>query len=115
MSLSQKHDIPPKNGACKGQETSMWFPKMTRGTRAIEAREIRAKTKTAIEICNSCDVSIDCLEYSLRHEPYGIWGGKTEEERATIRSKRGIVASREGRIHYSGIGSRSSNGHSAMI
>ena len=92
----------------------MWFPKMSRGTKAIEAREIRISTKQAIQICNLCPVSTHCLEYSLRHEPYGIWGGKTEEERAHIRQTRGIVCSREGRIHYSGVGSRSSNGYSGM-
>lgn len=114
MDKETKYDLPPENGACRGKNTSMWFPKMSRGTKAMEARAIRVDTKMAIDICNSCSVSIHCLEYSLRHEPYGIWGGKTEEERAHLRNKRGIIASREGRIHYSGVGSRSSNGYSKM-
>ena len=113
MDNHDKYDYPPQNGLCKGHPTSMWFPKLSRGTKAMEARESRINTAAAIKICDSCSVSKHCLEYSLRHEPYGIWGGKTEEERATIRSKMGIIASREGRIHYSGIGSRSSNGFAA--
>jgi len=109
MNLEKNYDRPPQNGSCKGQKTSMWFPKMSRTTRAMEARAVRAETKMAIEICNSCIVSKHCLEYSLRHEPYGIWGGKTEEERAVLRGQRGIVSSRDGKIHFSGLGSRSSN------
>ena len=34
-------------------------------------------------ICATCPVLEQCREYALSaHEPYGIWGGMTEEERA---------------------------------
>jgi len=66
--------------------------------------------KDAIELCNSCHAEEHCLEYSLRHEPLGIWGGKTESQRALIRSERDILLSRDARIFLPGIGRRNANG-----
>jgi hypothetical protein len=60
---------------------------------------------TAKQICSDCDVTIHCLEYSLRHEPFGTWGGMNEVERAQLRVKRNISLSRDGRIIVPGIGS----------
>jgi WhiB family redox-sensing transcriptional regulator len=43
-------------------------------------RERRAK-----EICASCSVRNDCLDYALTiREPHGIWGGLNENERRAI-------------------------------
>jgi WhiB family redox-sensing transcriptional regulator len=43
-------------------------------------RERRAK-----EICQSCGVRKDCLEYAVRiREPHGIWGGLNEVERKQL-------------------------------
>ena len=33
-------------------------------------------------MCATCPVIINCREHALAtHEPYGVWGGLTEEER----------------------------------
>jgi WhiB family redox-sensing transcriptional regulator len=38
---------------------------------------------TAKEICERCPVKAKCLAWSLEHrEPFGIWAGLTEQERA---------------------------------
>jgi WhiB family redox-sensing transcriptional regulator len=48
-------------------------------------REVRAK-----EICRTCAVSQECLEYALEiREPHGIWGGLNEVERREILEIRG--------------------------
>jgi hypothetical protein len=39
-----------------------------------------------------------------------MWGGKTEAERAFLRSERNILVSREARIYLPGIGRRNANG-----
>jgi WhiB family redox-sensing transcriptional regulator len=40
-------------------------------------REERAR-----EICSTCSVKRDCLDYAVRiREPHGIWGGLNEVER----------------------------------
>jgi WhiB family redox-sensing transcriptional regulator len=44
--------------------------------------ERRAREERAKEICATCPVQRECLEYALAtKEPYGIWGGLTEVER----------------------------------
>lgn len=50
----------------------------------------RNNTILAKSICAECGVSEECLEYSLLHEPFGIWGGKTERERKTLRRNLGV-------------------------
>jgi WhiB family redox-sensing transcriptional regulator len=45
--------------------------------KAARNRELRAKA-----ICASCPVTGQCRAFSLVNgEPYGVWGGRSEEER----------------------------------
>ena len=67
--------------ACRGPQAAVFFPppQFERKDDKL-AREGRAK-----DICDSCTVQGDCLEYALRiREPHGIWGGKNENERKSI-------------------------------
>ncbi|WP_239405431.1 WhiB family transcriptional regulator [Frankia sp. Cj3] len=42
----------------------------------------------AKKICADCPVKKECLNYALRGmQAYGIWGGKTEDERRSILRK----------------------------
>jgi WhiB family redox-sensing transcriptional regulator len=102
-------DEAPTDGKCRGYDTNMWFPIFSKSPSKAERNEINKQIEIARTICGQCSQSEHCLEYSLRHEPLGIWGGKTELERANIRNSRGIVVSREGRIFFPGIGLRSTN------
>lgn len=104
------YDAPPADGSCKGQDVSKWFPLIEKGLPREQWEKYKQDMKDAIELCNSCPSEEHCLEYSLRHEPLGIWGGKTESQRALIRSERDILLSREARIFLPGIGRRNANG-----
>ena len=108
--MLQNYDAPPADGNCKGHDVDKWFPVIEKGLPREQWLKFRADIKEAIELCNSCPSMEHCLEYSLRHEPIGIWGGKTEAERAMIRSDKGILLSREARIFLPGIGRRNANG-----
>jgi len=70
-------------GACRSLPTEMFFhPDGERGPRR-RAREIAAKA-----VCASCPVIAQCRAHALAaQEPYGIWGGLTEDERLEIISK----------------------------
>ncbi len=35
-------------------------------------------------ICVSCSIWKDCLAYAFQNENYGMWGGMTSQERASI-------------------------------
>jgi hypothetical protein len=53
-----------------------FHPERERGP-ARAVREARAKN-----VCRRCPVMAQCRDHALIvHEPYGVWGGLTEEER----------------------------------
>lgn len=71
-------------------DTDAFFPE--RGTAQITARDAK-------KVCNGedglpvCPARQECLEYALaRKERFGIWGGKSERERARIAKQRRIAA-----------------------
>ena len=65
-------------GACRDAESAVFFhPEGERGA----AR--RGRAAAAKSICAACPVIDTCREHALSaREPYGVWGGLTEEERA---------------------------------
>ena len=99
----------PENGKCKGHPTEWWFPLQKTGRRE-ELLAIRQNTEKAKDLCHVCPVAVDCLDYSLKWEPWGIWGGYDEQTRATMRWSRKVTLGREGRIVFRGIGVRDANG-----
>jgi WhiB family redox-sensing transcriptional regulator len=67
--------------ACRGPHSSVFFPPPTFERKEEKLlREARAR-----EICSTCSVRRDCLDYALRiREPHGIWGGLNEAERKAL-------------------------------
>jgi len=41
-------------------------------------------------VCGSCEVQKQCLDYALKHEVSGFWGGTTESQRRKTREQLGI-------------------------
>ncbi|MER6302438.1 WhiB family transcriptional regulator [Kitasatospora sp. NPDC001539] len=74
-------------GACRTVDTNLFFhPTNERGA-AAKQREQVAKS-----VCARCPVLAECREYALEvREPYGVWGGLTEDER------RALIAGRHAR------------------
>lgn len=64
---------------CRGTDTDAFFPEIHVGIHPIVRR-----------ICGNCDVRSECLEWALRNEANGFWGGTTMKEREVIRRNRGI-------------------------
>ena len=71
-------------GLCRELPTEMFFhPEGERGPRRRN-REMAAKS-----VCNTCPVLAQCRAHALAvREPYGIWGGLSEEERESIIGRR---------------------------
>jgi WhiB family transcriptional regulator, redox-sensing transcriptional regulator len=72
-------------GACRSADLTLFFP--PDGMRGAEraARENAAKA-----ICAGCPVRRPCREHALAvREPYGVWGGLTEDERAALVNRPG--------------------------
>ena len=73
-----------EQGLCKvkGVELNVFFPR--RGESLVPARAI----------CDLCEVEVQCLNEALEtNVKYGVWGGKSERERRSIRKQRGASSS----------------------
>jgi WhiB family transcriptional regulator, redox-sensing transcriptional regulator len=67
--------------ACRSADPDLFFPISDSGP----ALEQTAKAKAT---CAACQVRRECLAFALRTgQIYGIWGGTTEHERATVRRR----------------------------
>lgn len=63
--------------ACRGADPNLFFPERGESTAAAKA------------VCNGCPVASECLDYALdAGEKHGIYGGKSEKERRSIRRRR---------------------------
>jgi WhiB family transcriptional regulator, redox-sensing transcriptional regulator len=81
VALGIMHETWHVKAACRGPESTMFFPPSFPERREErELREARAK-----RVCASCGVRRECLDYALGvREMYGIWGGLTEAERRPL-------------------------------
>lgn len=72
--------------ACLGHENpELWFPHEPAERGEKQRRETPRLYKEAIKVCRSCEVREECLDYALEaNEQYGMWGGLTRPQRATI-------------------------------
>lgn len=75
----------PQHAPCQTHDPERWFPN---GTDTEGQR--RAK-----ELCATCPVVVECLQYALDNgEDYGVWGGLSEQERANARRRARAAADR---------------------
>jgi WhiB family redox-sensing transcriptional regulator len=67
-------------GACRSQDTELFFhPEGERGP-SRSGREAAAKA-----VCAGCPVLSACRTHALAaREPYGVWGGLSEQDRENI-------------------------------
>lgn len=77
-------------GLCRDADETLFFhPEGERGSTR------RRRAERAKAICAECPVLQQCREQSLRvREPYGVWGGLSEDERNAILAQRDREAAR---------------------
>ena len=77
------------HGACRGQDPDTFFhPEGERGPRR-RSREAAAKA-----VCGRCPVVAQCAAHALAvREPYGVWGGMSEDDRERILTRDRRLAS----------------------
>ena len=76
--------------ALAGEEEQEWQERALCAQTDPEAffPEKGGSTREAKQICNSCEVRSECLEYALGHdERFGIWGGLSERERRRLKRR----------------------------
>ncbi len=72
-----------EHGSCREADPLLFFhPQNERGS-SRQRRDRSAKV-----ICAACGVRMECADYAVRaREPYGVWGGLSEEDREHIYSR----------------------------
>jgi WhiB family redox-sensing transcriptional regulator len=77
------HETWMTEGACHDEDPDLFFPISASDAGAEQIRQ-------ATSICDHCGVESVCLRYALNNRiKYGIWGGRTEQQRQSlIRSRR---------------------------
>jgi WhiB family redox-sensing transcriptional regulator len=56
---------------CTSTDPEIFFPE----------REDKIAVRTASRVCAVCPIVEDCLEYAIKNENFGIWGGASSLER----------------------------------
>jgi hypothetical protein len=56
-------------------------------------KNAEADFKQAKSICMSCEFRVECAEWGIKNEIYGMWGGLTPRERQKLRKLQGIKVS----------------------
>lgn len=74
-----RHDDWMKLGACRGQDTELFF---------TDANEPPAEV---VKICDHCPVKEVCLTWALERKQVGIWGGLTDFQRRQLLRKKSRV------------------------
>jgi WhiB family transcriptional regulator, redox-sensing transcriptional regulator len=80
--------------ACANVDPELFFPQETE----IAPNKVVSKyvnLATAKQICASCPLTFQCLEYALKNVEIGIWGGTTESQRESLRKRKGISINRK--------------------
>ena len=67
-------------GACREADPDLFFhPQNERGLARV------CRDRSVKSVCARCSVRVECADYAIRaREPYGVWGGLTEEERERV-------------------------------
>lgn len=68
---------PAYTPACRGQDVDLFD--------GDETLALFAKA-----LCRECRFQPVCLDYALRYDVEGVWGGTTRAERAELRRRRGL-------------------------
>ncbi len=85
LSAQRIEDAWQVKAACRGPHSALFYPpqQFERKDEKLE-RESLAK-----QICATCSVKKECLEYALAiREMHGIWGGLNEVERKQVLARR---------------------------
>lgn len=77
------------NPSCAEVDPDLFFPQELESVDG-RVRNVYPNLAEAKEVCRSCPLALDCLEFALKNGEIGIWGGTTEEQGQALRRKTGI-------------------------
>jgi hypothetical protein len=74
--FSEEGSVPCENNP------EAWFPR--------RPNNMTQEEKLAVKICGSCAFQKPCLDFGLRNQVDGTWGGHTSKERTRMSLRMGI-------------------------
>ena len=76
-----------RHAACRGMDlTGFFHPDGERGARR------RERVAGAKQVCADCPVITQCCDWARQvEEPYGVWGGESEDERREVLARRHVA------------------------
>ena len=78
----KRREVEWQRASCLGLDTELFYDHRTGLLeQGLSYHHLR-------RICATCPIQRDCLEIAVAHEPYGFWGGLSEEERRHIHGGR---------------------------
>ncbi|MGH3737125.1 MAG: WhiB family transcriptional regulator [Micromonosporaceae bacterium] len=84
VDLAALHALISRGGRCRGEDPARFFP------------EDAHDAQDPVELCRRCGVRSACLVFALAsREEHGVWGGRTEYERAELLDQVDAVLARE--------------------
>lgn len=67
--------------ACRDEDPDLFFPIGTSGSALLQ-------TEQAKEVCRSCPVQQQCLDWAMdTGQSLGVWGGTSETERRALKRR----------------------------
>jgi hypothetical protein len=73
-----------KHSACRDEDPDLFFPAGHEGSSALQIEHAKA-------VCRRCPVLDQCRQWAMdTRQSFGVWGGLSERDRATIWRRRGI-------------------------
>jgi WhiB family transcriptional regulator, redox-sensing transcriptional regulator len=71
-----------ERAACLDVDPELFFP-------ISDSGPSRYRTQQALAVCAGCPVRAECLDWSLEQNiMHGVWGGLSEDQRATVLRRR---------------------------
>lgn len=81
-----------ENPLCAQIGGDFWFPEREEGTVSY------VDGQYAKSICKRCVHKVECAEWGINKETFGIWGGLAYRERVAIRRQRRINLGGDGEV-----------------
>jgi len=79
-------DVDWEQARCIGHDEPDWFFNYEIARTHTINREVEEQRA----FCKECPIVLECLDYSLRVDVHGFWGGTTRDERKQIRKATGM-------------------------
>lgn len=78
----KRKQVDWERASCRGIDTDLFYEHKT----GLE--EMGLTINHLRRICMSCPIQRDCLTIGVAHEPFGFWGGLSEEERRHMHARK---------------------------